>query len=406
MVAELLENRGEQILRLAVVGFGVDQFVENRHRQPVFAILAQCPRPRENRLRAAHHFDVQRRRLRRRQRRQRCRVAVPVAEVAVQHGAGIVEFRAVVLAHAPLPLQRFGHAVVVVNLVDGDALIGQVQHLVVQIGVGVALGAHDLLDAFVAPARPVVRGDHDFRFAAEAVQRLVDLSGPLQSVPDQGAAQGVDVVNGGGNVLRRPEHALFGEPGVHFGGSFGARRILEDDAHAVDQVFLEVFFDDRGWRDQARRARRKSLADGRVDLAERARRNGAPVLHQRPARHRRPGVNVLGNGFPHEAQGSDDLNFARIDLVFRDNSEHAAEMIDMGVGIDHRPDRQLAQRFVGEGQRRRRGLGGKQHVEQDPAGFAPDQGHVGQVETPHLVDEIRHDFVQAVIHVEQSLALQ
>jgi hypothetical protein len=106
-----------------------------------------------------------------------------------------------------------------VDLVDGDALVGQVQHTIVQVGAGVTLGPHDLLDAVNTPPRPGVRREHDLALTAEQVQRAVDLPGPFQGVSDQRAAEGVGVVDGRDDVLRGPERLQVGEQGAHFGRS-------------------------------------------------------------------------------------------------------------------------------------------------------------------------------------------
>ena len=56
----------------------------------------------------------------------------------------------------PVLPQAIGQLVEVVNLVDCHALIGQMQYVVVQMGVGVALNTHHLLDACIAESRPTV----------------------------------------------------------------------------------------------------------------------------------------------------------------------------------------------------------------------------------------------------------
>ena len=89
--------------------------------------------------------------------------------------AAVVLVRAVIAVRRPLLLQARRRLIDVVDLVDRHALVGQVQHVVVEVGVGVALGAHDFLDACVAPARPAVRREHHFGLAAEAIQRRVDV---------------------------------------------------------------------------------------------------------------------------------------------------------------------------------------------------------------------------------------
>ena len=84
----------------------------------------------------------------------------------------------------PLLLKSLGQLVDVVDLVDRHAVVREVQHLVVEIRVGVPLGPHDFLDAVVAPARPAVRRKHDVGIDAKAddIERqhlhLADLAGP------------------------------------------------------------------------------------------------------------------------------------------------------------------------------------------------------------------------------------
>ena len=80
-----------------------------------------------------------------------------------------MKFRTVVLAHVPLLLQARWNFIFVVNLVDGDPLICQIQHLIVQVGIGIPLRAHDLLNALVTPAWPVMGGNHYLRLHAIAV---------------------------------------------------------------------------------------------------------------------------------------------------------------------------------------------------------------------------------------------
>ena len=164
----------------------------------------------------------------------------------------------------PLLLQALGQLVDVVDLVDRHALVGQVEDLVVEVGVEVALGAEDLLHAVVAPARPVVGAEHDLGLLAEAVEGLVDVLRPVQGVAHQGAAEGVDVVQGGVDVLGHPEGLHLGDVGVHLRRGFGVRRVLEDHPHAVDLDLLDVLLDDVRRRDQARayRARCRGRAPG------------------------------------------------------------------------------------------------------------------------------------------------
>ena len=87
-----------------------------------------------------------------------------------------MKFRAVILPDTPALLQRLRDLVFIVHLADGDAAVSQIQHLVVQIGVGIALITHDFLNPVIAPAWPVVRGHHHVSILAEPVQGLIDLA--------------------------------------------------------------------------------------------------------------------------------------------------------------------------------------------------------------------------------------
>ncbi len=86
-----------------------------------------------------------------------------------------MKFGAVILAHTPALLQGFRYFIDIVNLVDGDSAIGQIQHLIVEVGVGVTLIAHNFLNSVVAPARPVMGSDHHLGLLAKPVQGFVDL---------------------------------------------------------------------------------------------------------------------------------------------------------------------------------------------------------------------------------------
>ena len=49
------------------------------------------------------------------------------------------------------------------------------QHLVVHVGVEIALAAKNFLDPVIAPARPVMRGEQDLGLETEALERLADV---------------------------------------------------------------------------------------------------------------------------------------------------------------------------------------------------------------------------------------
>ena len=66
LVADLLEDVGEQILGPGIVGFGLHQLVHDLGREQVLAGIMELPPTGEDFLRAAHHLDIERRRIFRR----------------------------------------------------------------------------------------------------------------------------------------------------------------------------------------------------------------------------------------------------------------------------------------------------------------------------------------------------
>ena len=130
------------------------------------------------------------------------------------------------------------------------------------------------------------------------------------------------------------------------------------------------------------------------------------VLPLQAARHRVAGHDVFLDGRAHEVLGCDQHDLAADNVGLVDHATHAAEMVAVGVRVHDADHRALAELLVDESQRRTRGFGGGQRIENDPAGVALDEADVGQVEAAHLVNASRHDFEQAPIHVEHGLALQ
>ena len=235
--------------------FGLHQLVQDLLGEQVLALVVQFPAASEDLLGAAHHLHVERRGVARRQRNEGRRVAVPEPEEALDDAAAVVLRRAVIAAAVPLVLQALRHLVDVVDLVDGHALVGEVQHLVVHVGVEIALAAEHFLNPLVAPARPVVRGEHDLGLQAETVERLADVLRPVQRIAHRSAAQRVDVVQRRDDVLGHPERLHLGDVGVHLPGRFGVRRVLEDHLNAIDLDFLDVLLDVAGSAQSAPRRR-------------------------------------------------------------------------------------------------------------------------------------------------------
>ena len=89
-----------------------------------------------------------------------------------------------------------------------------------------------------APGRPVVGGEGDVGVGAEQLDRLVEVARPDPRVADQRAAQGQQVVQVVGGVLGHAQGAVVREEEVHLGRRLGARRHLEDDPDAVDDLLL------------------------------------------------------------------------------------------------------------------------------------------------------------------------
>ena len=93
----------------------------------------------------------------------------------------------------------------------------------------------------------------------------------------------------------------------------------------------------------------------------------------------------------------------RLRLLGGDDTERAAEVVDVAVGEHDRGNRLVAEVFAGEGQRGGGRLPAGQGVDDDPARPALDQGHVGEVEAAQLPDAVGH-LEQADVVVEQGLA--
>ena len=167
-------------------------------------------------------------------------------------------------------------------------------------------------------------------------------------------------------------------------------------SHAVDGVRLAGRPDVDGRHDEGHLAGGRGLAQPAAHLALRSARQQRAVHVRRPARHRRTGVDVLLDGVCGEAFRRQDRDLAGVHVGLRGHAQHAAEVVDMAVGVDHRDDGAVTA-AVGAVQRQRRGgcLGGHQWIDDDDAGVALDEGDVREVEAADLIDA-RHHFVQAL----------
>ncbi|MNM79910.1 hypothetical protein D3C81_918580 [compost metagenome] len=106
-----------------------------------------------------------------------------------------------------------------------------------------------------------------------------------------------------------------------------------------------------------------------------------------------------------EALGRDDAHLAGLDVRLVDHPAHAAEVVGVGVAVEHRDHRALAQVLIGQVERSPGRFRREQRVEDDPAAVALDEGDVGDVVAAHLVDAVG-DLEQAVLHVQLGVAPQ
>ena len=246
--------------------------------------------------------------------------------------------RTVIATAVPLVLQTLRNLVDIVDLVDRHALIREVQHLVVHVGVEIALAAEHFLNPVVAPTRPVMRGEHHLGLQAEAVERLADVLRPVQRIADRGAPQRVNVVQRRDDVLRHPQRLHIGNVGVHLPGRFGVRRVLKDHPDAVDLELLDVLFDIPVWRNQPDGAGRHGLAEALADITVWTGGQQQAVLVEQAPVHGVAGIDVLGDRVLHEVGGAMSGIFPDSHILFVDDPAHAAPVVAVGVRVDHGRD--------------------------------------------------------------------
>jgi hypothetical protein len=201
-----------------------------------------------------------------------------------------------------------------------------------------------------------------------------------------------------GHHLGQAQRLLVGEIEHELRRRLRALRHLELDAHAVDDQFLAGLLDVLRRRNETRRiaAQCQAQAGAQRALAVGGQRHAVHVVGA--PRHRVAGEHVLGDRVLHELVGGDDFDLARAHVGLVDHAAHAAEVVGVAVRVDHRDHRlralQRVHRQLQPGLRHRR----REHgVDDDPAGPAFDQRHVGDVVAADLVD--------AVGHLEQALCV-
>ena len=103
--------------------------------------------------------------------------------------------------------------------------------------------------------------------------------------------------------------------------------------------------------------------------------------------------------------GGDDAAASGVDVGLGGHAEHAAEVVGVGVGVDHGGDRPLAEVLVGQRQARPRRRLDRQRVDDDPARVAGDERDVRDVVPARLPQPVV-DLEQAVDVVQLRLAPQ
>ena len=300
-------------------------------------------------------------------------------------------------------VQGVGQGELLGDLGAGEALVEAAQRLVVEVGVEVPLELEERPAPLLAPGRPVVGGEGHLGPVREEVDGLGEVASPLPGVPDERTAQRDQVVEVVGGVLGHAEGGEVREVEVHLRRRLGAGGELELDGDPLQDLDLTGVGDVEGGGDERDGPRRRELAQPAADVARRAGLEGPAVHVHGPAGHGGAGVDVLGDGVAEEALGGEHDHVAGGDLGVGGDPLHAPEVVHVAVGVDHRLDRTVAPVLPVQGEGGGRGLGRDQRVDDDHAGVALDDGHVGEVEAPHLVDPGRH-LEQALDAVQLALA--
>ncbi len=297
-------------------------------------------------------------------------------------------------------------------------MVGQSQRLVVEIAVQVCLAAEEGNDRLRClggvPPGPEVAGEQRVRTVAVPLDGLVEILRPGLGVPDLGAAQAVEVVQGWGGVLGHAQRPHVGQVEVHLRRSLGARGELELQIHRTEGDHMAGPGDAGGDRErrgqQARQAGGIALAQPGVDLPLGGPLQQRPIHEQRPALHRVAGVDVLAHRVLQEPLRSDDVHPLRQHAAV-EQTQHTAVVVEVGVGKQHRADGAvLTAVFTVEGKGGRRALladqGVHHHDLPGDTGGVLQEADVRQIHPAHLVDGILDNLEQAGVHVQQRITPQ
>ena len=100
--------------------------------------------------------------------------------------------------------------------------------------------------------------------------------------------------------------------------------------------------------------------------------------------------------------GRDKADTPARQIIFIGQRANTGEMVGMAMGSQNGFDRQLAEMAIDQLHRRVHRLRGSQRVNHNPAGIAPNEGHIGKVIAAHLVNTLGY-LKQAVNSVQPSL---
>ena len=272
---------------------------------------------------------------------------------------------------------------------------------------------HNIYTLRGAPVRDPLRWSkyinealYRFGLQAKTIERLIDVFRPAQRIAHRGAAERVDVVQRGVDVLRHPQRLHARNPGVHLRWRFGVRRVLKHHGNADDLELLDVPLHDARRRDQPHGPGGNALSETLTDIAVRSGRQQQPILEEQPPVHRVAGVNILLDRVPQEIARRDDRNLARAHVRLVHDAADAAPVVAMIVRVDHGRDRQplapmlLEQLPGGAGH-----LARDRHVENDPPRSSADEADLRQVEAAYLINA-RDDLVEPVIVVQPRNPVQ
>ena len=405
LVTHLLQCRSLQRAGSSVGGVGEDEVVDQFGDPAIVARLVRSLRRCEQRIRTTGERDVALAGFSRRVRMKVARVAVVPAEVSLIHRFHVVNQAAVVANRVALLVVLRGRAQQLCDLGGHVPMVGEAKRLVVHPPVQIALPTEKLAHVFGAPARPMVRGEHDLGAITEQLDGVVDVGAPRQRVARLCSADRNQVVHVVRAILRHAQPTVIGEEEVHLRRCFGLRRQLEDDANAVDDQLLASERDVLRWRDEARRAERHTLAETTVHVALRTGRQQRAELVQSTSVHCVTGQEVLRNGLAHEVLGGDDAAATGVDIGLGGDTQHAAEVVEVAMRVDDGGDRPLTEMCIGQLEA---GVGGgsrRERVDDHPARLASHEGDVGDVVAAGLPHTVGY-FEETVDVVQLGLAPQ